>query len=59
MSVVCKKPPFTRSMFINGSKFRKQFLKAEAIRTTVVPKIIIIIIVFFFPTIFIQQFHEH
>ena len=27
MSVECKKPPFTTAMFIEGSKFRKQFLK--------------------------------
>ena len=27
MSVGCKKPPFTREMFIDGSKFCKQFLK--------------------------------
>ena len=27
MSVQCKKPPFTRAMFIDGSKFHGQFLK--------------------------------
>ena len=27
MSVQCKKPPFTRAMFMDGSKFCKQFLK--------------------------------
>ena len=27
MSVKCKKPPFTRAMFIDGSKFCEQYLK--------------------------------
>ena len=27
MSILCKKPPFTRAMFMDGSKFREQFLK--------------------------------
>ena len=27
MSVKCKKPPFTRAMFWDGSKFRQHFLK--------------------------------
>ena len=26
MSILCKKPPFTRAMFMDGSKFREQFL---------------------------------
>ena len=27
LSIYCKKPPFTRAMFMDGSKFRKHFLK--------------------------------
>ena len=29
MSICCKKPPFTRTMFMDGSKFRKQFWKGS------------------------------
>ena len=28
MSVLCKKPPFTRATFMDGSKFREQILKS-------------------------------
>ena len=29
MSVQCKKPPFTNTMFIDRSKFQEQFLKGS------------------------------